>query len=97
MRSNETELLVYPDADHQKTDELFDTRGHWRKNERPARWGNPEASLEDQHFWRVFDSCLNHLPAQQARIFMIREFIGLNSKKIFETLSITESNLSSCL
>lgn len=93
-RLNETGLLVYPDEDQQFLDELFNKNGFWHKDERPANWGDPEAAMEDQHFWRVFDSCLNHLPGHQARVFMMREFIGLESKEICAIVEITETNLN---
>lgn len=93
-RLNETGLLVYPDEDQQTLDDLFNAKGFWHKDERPATWGNPEADMEDQHFWRVFDGCLNHLPGHQARVFMMREFIELDSKEICATVGITETNLN---
>lgn len=93
-RFNETGLLVYPDEDQGTLDKLFNNRGFWHKDERPATWGNPEADMEDRHFWRVFDGCLNHLPGHQARVFMMREFIELDSKEICTTVGITETNLN---
>jgi RNA polymerase sigma-70 factor (TIGR02943 family) len=97
-RLNETGLLVYPDRDLQPLDEpcnnnLFNGRGFWNHDERPAKWGNPEADMENHFFWRIFDSCLNHLPGHQVRVFMMREFIELDTKEICETVGITETNL----
>ncbi len=94
-RLNETELLESDESD--ATDglpSLFDESGHWHKKEAPVAWGNPEADMENNHFWRVFDTCLNHLPARQARVFMMREFIDLDSGTICSTVGITETNLN---
>ena len=93
-RLNETGLMVCPDDDQDILDNLFNTNGFWHKDERPATWGNPEEDMEDQHFWRVFDRCLNYLPGHQARVFMMREFIELDSKEICATVGITETNLN---
>lgn len=73
--------------------ELFDSRGHWLADERPRRWADPEASLQDAQFWRVFGACLEHLPARQARVFMMREFVGLETPEICAAAGLTVSNL----
>jgi len=74
-------------------DQLFDERGHWHKNDRPQRWDAPEQLVHDEHFWRVFDRCLDAVPAEQARVFMMREFIELDSQEICAALELTTSNL----
>ena len=50
-------------------------------------------SVKNDHFWRVFETCLSGLPENQARLFMMREFLEFESGEICETLSITTSNL----
>ncbi len=72
---------------------LFDTKGFWLASERPVAWGNPEQSMNDKHFWRVFETCLEHLPPKQARVFMMREFIELDSEEICKSLGLSVSNL----
>ena len=49
-------------------DVLFKANGHWRPDERPADWGDPEATLHQRQFWAVFEACLEHLPAGTARV-----------------------------
>jgi RNA polymerase sigma-70 factor (ECF subfamily) len=72
---------------------LFDNRGHWRPDERPHDWGDPEASFSQQQFWRIFEACLEGLPPKQARVFMMREFVGLESEEICAAVEISMSNL----
>lgn len=74
--------------------ELFDGRGMWEPDERPAPWGNPTESLQDKQFWRVFEICLEGLPGQQARVFMMREYVGLDSHEICTEVGITSNNLN---
>ena len=76
------------------SDELFNDSGHWNADERPLTWGAPQKMVYDEQFWRVMDACLNHLPANQARVFMMREFIELTTDEICESLEITVSNLN---
>lgn len=73
-------------------DPLFDERGFWQKDERPADWGDPAKSLENTRFWVVFESCLDHLPENTARIFMMREFLGLDTGEICKEMEITPTN-----
>lgn len=72
---------------------LFDKRGFWRAQERPVSWGDPEHSLHDGQFWNVFAACLDDLPPKHARVFMMREFVELDSGEICHALGISVSNL----
>ena len=81
-----------PADDLQST--LFDSRGHWHPHERPVSWGDPEAALREDSFWKVFETCLDRLPAGQARAFMMREFVELDSGEICANLGITLTNLN---
>lgn len=73
--------------------ELFDRQGHWNSNESPRTWANPEESVRELQFWRVFEACLEHLPPKQARAFMLREFIELEAEEICATMELTLSHL----
>lgn len=72
---------------------LFDRKGFWQADERPVAWGNPEASLRETDFWRVFEACLDNLPPKQARVFMMREFVELDADEICAAMELTASNL----
>ncbi len=73
---------------------LFNARGYWHKDQRPALWANPEGSMRELQFWQVFETCLDHLPGNQAKVFMMREFIQLDSAEICDSANITVSNLN---
>jgi RNA polymerase sigma-70 factor (ECF subfamily) len=72
---------------------VFDTRGFWHQEDRPNRWAQPVEAINDAHFWRVFEACLEHLPPAQGRVFMMREFIELDSEEICQSVEITTTNL----
>jgi RNA polymerase sigma-70 factor (ECF subfamily) len=71
-------------------DTLFHTDGHLR--EMPRNWGNPVASLEQKDFFRVMELCLEKLPPKTARIFMMREWLELETEEICKELDISASN-----
>lgn len=68
----------------------FNARDHWA--EMPPAWGNPSASLEQKRFWEVMEACLTNLPTAAARVFTMREFLGLETGEICRELAITPSN-----
>ncbi|MEY2891196.1 MAG: hypothetical protein RJA98_1104 [Pseudomonadota bacterium] len=80
------------DEDHADLDgELFDASGHWR--EAPLEWGAPEQVLSQRQFFAVLDACVEHLPPQQARLFMMREWLELGTDDICKELAISPTNL----
>src|SRR4051812_1344884 len=72
-------------------DALFDETGHWENP--PANWGSPDDDLERREFFDVMDICLEKLPPNTARVFMMREVMELESDEICKELSITSTNL----
>jgi RNA polymerase sigma-70 factor, ECF subfamily len=76
----------------QAFDSLFKANAHWQPRARPVDWGNPEAALRQEQFWAVFEACLNHLPANTARVFMMREFLEFDTAEVCSELRISTSN-----
>jgi RNA polymerase sigma-70 factor (ECF subfamily) len=70
---------------------LFHPDGHWR--EMPRDWGDPEAALRQADFMRVLEACVEQLPGQQGRLFMMREWLELDTEEICKVLAITPTNL----
>jgi RNA polymerase sigma-70 factor (ECF subfamily) len=72
-------------------DALFAADGHTR--ERPRAWGDPDATLEQKDFFRVMEICLEKLPAKTARVFMMREWLDLDTDEICKELALSTSNV----
>ncbi len=81
------------EADEGEFSDLFNGFGVWRGPAHPIAWGSPEKSMEDAHFWRTFEACMEHLPAQLAKIFMMREFIELTTPEICAELALSETSV----
>ncbi len=73
-------------------DGFFKPDGHWDQPDAPSTWGNPQATLENHQFWVIFDACMNKLPAQTSRVFLMREFLGLETAEICNELKLTPTN-----
>lgn len=93
LRSENRKITVsVADFDEDEFSSLFNSRGHWNKEDRPADWGNPHEMLEKKRFWEIFELCMTALPEKLARIFSMSEFLGLETKEICKELSISSSN-----
>jgi RNA polymerase sigma-70 factor, ECF subfamily len=81
------------EADIDDLDVFFNEndRDHWAT--KPAEWRNPERDLEQKQFLDMMDFCLEKLPPNTARVFMLREVMELEADEICKELKITATNL----
>ena len=79
------------ELDIEDFDALFKDNGAWEN--KPADWGDPETSLDRRQFFDMMDFCLEKLPPNTARVFMMREVMELESDEICTELTITANNL----
>ena len=77
-------------SDDDMIDALFVADGHTRDT--PRLWGDPDGTLQQKDFFRVLEVCLEKLPAKTARVFMMREWLELDTEEICKELSISTSN-----
>jgi RNA polymerase sigma-70 factor (ECF subfamily) len=88
----EKQLIVEDDeSEADLIDSLFKADGH--TVDRPRDWGNPDATLEQKDFFRVLEICLEKLPAKTARVFMMREWLELDTEEICKELELSTSNV----
>lgn len=93
FRRHTREATVFERDDNEDLDDLlFDASGHWR--EMPVEWDeHPERSLDQRQFLEVLDACVERLPAAQGRLFMMREWLELETEEICKELAISPTNL----
>lgn len=93
IRRRKREVALDPDEIPEDSfDALFDEDGHWQSDAAPADWGDPAQSYENERFWAVFHVCLERLPANTGRVFMMREYLGFDTDEICKELAISASN-----
>ena len=91
IRRHSREVSTTTEEDGEDVDALvFNEGGMW--NEAPAEWGNPEATLGRREFFEVLEVCVEQLPGVQGRIFMMREWLELETPEICKELGITTTN-----
>lgn len=95
LRHHSREVSGLDNPDDDDTDPLeylgFKADGHF--SQPPAEWGNPEQNTNSRQFFEVLDACTTKLPANQGRLFLMREWLELSSEEICKELSLTPTNL----
>lgn len=92
-RSNREAIVTEMDLvniDDSDDDDFFQSNGHWQSG--PSSWNDPEAALHQQEFWAIYEACQNSLPPKMARVFMLRELIGLEADEVCRETGLTEAN-----
>ena len=93
MRASRREFQIEAgegQSDADVIDALFKPDGH--TIDTPRQWGDPDATLEQKDFFHVLELCLDKLPERTARIFMMREWLELDTGEICKELGISTSN-----
>lgn len=88
LRRRECEL---PDAADDIDDLVFAADGHFRDMPRP--WSAPAEALQNKQFIEVLEACMDALPGQLGRVFLMREWLELDSPAICQELGISATNL----
>jgi RNA polymerase sigma-70 factor (ECF subfamily) len=91
IRRSAREPTVDADLDNtSEFDSLFVPDGHWKSA--PRTWEEPHGALEQKQFLGVLEECLARLPQKTARVFMMREHMGLETQEICKELGITPTH-----
>jgi RNA polymerase sigma-70 factor (ECF subfamily) len=57
-----------------------------------ARWGDPEQALNQKRFFEALERCIDRLSPNAARVFTMREVLGMDTDEICAACSITPTN-----
>jgi RNA polymerase sigma-70 factor (ECF subfamily) len=90
-RSREQPLeLSAAESGRDDLDAYFEDNGHFL--DPPTEWNNPDAALEQRRFFDTLEACLQALPQATARVFVMREVMGVDTAEICKELAISPSN-----
>ena len=93
FRKASREIQLDGDGEEMSLDDfdgLFKEDGHFI--DEPCAWSNPEDALAQSKFFEVLERCMEGLPKNTARVFMLREVMGTDTDEICTELSITANN-----
>lgn len=71
-------------------DAIYDAQGDYRETV-PA-WQQPEGREAQRQMMTVMEACMQRLPAQAGKVFMLREWLGFETPEICERLGLTADN-----
>jgi RNA polymerase sigma-70 factor (TIGR02943 family) len=94
FRENTREVPLSQSDDESASDALedllFKADGHFAA---PVNdWGDPTAQLNQREFFVILEACMEKLPAQLGRLFLMREWLELSSDEICKELKLTSTN-----
>jgi RNA polymerase sigma-70 factor (ECF subfamily) len=91
-RESPVSKLTLTDEDEGETEQdlFFMSSGHW--NHGPKAWSDPEAALKQQEFWTIYETCQTNLPPKMAKVFMLRELVGLEAVEVCRETGLSEAN-----
>lgn len=81
-------------CEEESQEAFFDQHGHWLEQRDVTEWQGVDQATYQKEFWAIVDICLNKLPAQQARVFMMREHLEMSSSEICCECEISLTNLN---
>lgn len=88
------ELVVGPSTNLEEESEtdFFNDNGSWNGGPATCTWADPEASMKQDEFWSIYETCQKALPANMANVFMLRELVGLETDEVCQETGISEAN-----
>ena len=72
-------------------DLVFATDGHFRTM--PQTWETPADALQQRQFFEVLEACMDALPGQIGRVFLMREWLELDTDAICKELRLSSTNV----
>ena len=91
LRRRECEVDVGADDEVDLDDLLFVPDGHFRTM--PQTWDAPAEALQQRQFFEVLEACMDALPGQLGRVFLMREWLELDTDTICKELCMSATNL----
>lgn len=79
------------ELDIEDIEALFDSHGLWRSQ--PTRWEDPESAVRQQDFMKIMELCLEKLPPNSARAFILRELFEVDSDEICTLMPVSRNHL----
>ena len=70
---------------------LFDATGCWASPQKA--WQDPHAHVEQVEFFQVLEACLEVLPTNASRVFMMREWLELTSQEVCAETGVTAGHV----
>lgn len=94
FRRQGREVMIDDLVNQDETDSLdifFKENGGWIN--KPDAFPSPEAALQQQEFWKIFQHCLAGLKPKQAEVFLAKEIHGMSNADICNDFTLSSTNV----
>lgn len=92
LRLRQRECPYDTDEDDEQLEDLvFKPDGQFQTL--PQNWDAPAEALQQRQFFEVLEACMELLPGQIGRVFLMREWLELDTKAICQELRISPTNV----
>lgn len=95
FRKNKYEIRIDASDQEAQIDAQQDNhfyKGHWIQGRQPADWGDPQHYVHQQDFMNVLQLCLDNLPTNTARVFLMKEVMEFSIGEIVEHTGLSSEN-----
>ncbi len=79
------------DDDDAIEDAVYVPNGHFR--DLPDTWDPPAQALQQSQFLSVLEACMDALPGQLGRVFLMREWLEFDTAEICQELGLSSTNV----
>ncbi|QLB18624.1 sigma-70 family RNA polymerase sigma factor [Mannheimia granulomatis] len=91
-----SELIEQDEQD--LSEKLFHENGTWDHDVYvSSEWKSIDSAIYSAQFWQIFEFCLNNLPVNQARVFMMRTHLEMETEEICTECEISVANVHTLL
>ena len=91
LRLHQRECAYAAADDEDLEDAIYAPDGHFR--EMPAEWGLPDQAVRQSQFLKVLEACMDALPGQLGRVFLMREWLEFDTAEICQELGLSSTNV----
>ncbi|OIQ85787.1 ECF RNA polymerase sigma factor SigR [mine drainage metagenome] len=91
LRLHQRECAYAAADDEDLEDAIYAPDGHFR--EMPVEWGLPDQAVRQSQFLKVLEACMDALPGQLGRVFLMREWLEFDTAEICQELGLSSTNV----
>ncbi|OIQ85337.1 ECF RNA polymerase sigma factor SigH [mine drainage metagenome] len=91
LRLHQRECAFVASEDDEIEDLVFASDGHFR--DMPAVWAMPDQAVQQTQFVNVLEACMDALPGQLGRVFLMREWLEFDTAEICRELGLSSANV----
>lgn len=95
LHARDFQTPEHDEEDMDLDDLIFKPDGHFQHT--PIGWSDPGDEIQRRELFEVLEICIDGLPDRLSRVFLMREWLEIESNVICQEIGITSTNLYAML